>query len=886
MRTIWKRLAALFRFRRLEQDLQDEFDHHLALIEAELRATGMDAPSARAEARRQFGSVAQTQEVYRERRGVPWIETSLRDIRYGLRGLGRNRGFTAAAVLSLALGIGANTAVFSLFYALMLRMLPVARPHELVYLFMTGNRSAGYLSSGLYKELAGHKELFAGVVVRNAGGRTSFRTAPEGQPVAARSESVSANYFEVLGVPPAIGRYFTDEETHTIAPQRPVVLGYDLWRNRFGADPKVLGRTLYTESKPLVVIGVAAPRFHGVSVEQAADMWLLARITNDTSTAGFWAIARLRPGVSRRQTQSALDVIMPRFQAALYGSKPDSILKRRQMEQRIDAREAATGLSFLRDEFAAPLRILLLAAELVLLATCANVAHLLLARGAARQREIAVRLSLGASRGRLVRQALTESLLLAALGSALGLFFAWWGTRYLLFFIPAWKLGTLHVAPDRTVLLFAIGISVLAAMAFGLAPALRSTAIDPLASMRPSSGGTGRRMALRRSLVAAQVAFSVVLVAMAGLFGQSLGQLRSVDLGFQDQSVLQFWPNFPSAWKDPQQLAARDRLVTELAATPGIVSVSYNAPDLFHGRSWSSEIRVPGSQPAASVPGRAFLITLGPQYFSTLGAAVTLGREFGRSDSAGSPKVAIVNQAFLRAYLPGERNPLGRVVAMLNEEPGATEPRTIVGTVPDIAHQGVKEKSDPTMYLPASQIETPFGYAAMIVRARIPSAAATAAIRQTAARIAPGLVTETETVREEIDGQIFQDRMLATLSGFFGGLALLLAAVGLYGVVAYTTALRSGEIGIRIALGAPRASVLWLVLRDALLLVTIGLAVGLPFSFAAARAVGSILFGIRPAGPLAFVATSTVLLAIGLAAAFLPARRAAGMNPMQALRSE
>jgi predicted permease len=531
---------------------------------------------------------------------------------------------------------------------------------------------------------------------------------------------------------PRFGRYFTDEETRTIAPQRPVVLGYDLWLNRFGADPKVLARTLYTESKPLIVIGVATPRFHGVSLENAADMWLPARITNDTSVAGFWAIARLQPGVSRHQAQSALDVIMPRFQAALYGAKPDSILKRRQMEQCIEVREGATGLSFLRDEFAAPLRILLLAAGLVLLATCANVAHLLLARGAARQKEIAVRLSLGASRSRLVRQALTESLLLAALGSTLGLFFAWWGTRYL------------HVAPDRTVLLFAIGISVLAAMAFGLAPALRSTAIDPLASLRPSAGGGARRMALRRSLVAAQVAFSVVLVAMAGLFGHSLGQLRSVDLGFQDQSVLQFWPNFPRAWKDPQQLAARDRLVTELAATPGIAAVSYNSPDLFHGRSWSTDVRVPGSPQAAGVSGRAFLIALGPQYFSTLGAAVTQGREFGRSDAAGSPKVAIVNQAFLRAYLPDERNPLGRVVAMGTDEPGSKELRTIVGTVADIAHEGVKEKPEPTMYLPASQIETPFGAPAIMVRARIPSAAVIFSIRQTAAQIGPNLVTESD----------------------------------------------------------------------------------------------------------------------------------------------
>ena len=886
MLTIWKRIAALFGGNRLERELSEEIETHLAMQEEEFRARGMSPQAARMAARREFGGVAQTAEAYRERRGIPWIESGVRDLRYALRGLARNRGFTAAAVISLALGIGANTAIFSMFHALMLHMLPVSRPEELVTLYRTGAWGEGYSSYPLYLEIAKRSDLFSGVIARSGVDKARFRVGSGGAGTV-QVEAVTGNYFRVLGIAPAIGRLFTDSDNVTPHAHPVAVLTYDFWQRRFGGDPAVLGRTVVVDQDALTVIGVAARGFRGVEVDHHPDLWEPAMMAVDDimEPGSYWAwiIGRRRPEVPRSRVQAAMDVLLKQHLTALYGAHPNARYRKTAMAQQMDVREGGVGISMLRENFGTALDVLMATVGLVLLAACANVANLLLARGAARQKEMAVRLSLGATRARLIRQSLTESLLLAAMGSALAVPMAYWGERAVLQFLPAASGDPFNAAPDPLMLAFTIALSVLAVALFGLGPALRSAAVDPAACIKSGTGQNGgHESKLRKTLVVAQVAFSVMLVALAGLFGHSLARLRSVDLGFRNQNVIAFTVELPGSWKPGQTQSAWNGLFARVEALPGVSLVSFGFPGPFLGGSSSSSLRVPGSEATAREPAWVNVQKIAPRYFEIIGSEAVVGREFERTDTYTSPKVAVVNQAFLRAFLPGETHPLRRV---LNFDESKPDPMAIVGIVRDIRHQGLRQKIAPTVYLPLTQNATPFG--AVLLQSRRSREDLAPAIRQEVARLGPEAASsDPKTIRQRIDESIFQDRLVATVGGFFGGLALLLAAIGLYGVMAYGTARRAREIGIRIALGARRTEVLWMVLRDALLLVAAGLAVGIPISLVAARRVAPVLFGIQPDDSFTFWSTGCVLAAIGLAAALLPARRAAGIDPAQTLRQE
>jgi len=850
----------------------------------------MEPAAARSAALREFGGVAQTQEAYRERRGLAWVESAAKDVRYALRGLRRNPGFTAAAVISLALGIGANTAIFSLFHTLMMRMLPVTRPEELVTLYRTRTSGwgKGYSSYPLYLELAKRTDLFNGVVARTGVAKVRF-TPPGGRGQFTQQEFVSGNYFSVLGVGAALGRLFTEDDNRVPGGHPLAVLSYDFWQSRFGADPGVLGRALLVDEQLLTVIGVAAPGFRGVEVEHHPEIWVPAMMfparIMDPRMWWIWIMARRRPEVSPKQVQAVVEVVMQQHLAVTYPTSYNAAFRKRAFEQRLEVRDGGVGLSLLRDEFGQPLAVLLAAVGLVLLAACVNVANLMLARGAARRREIALRFSLGATRARLVRQALTESLLLAAAGSVLGVLSAYWGQHAILRFLPADSSGALTAAPDAAVLAYTLAISVVSALLFGLAPALRSTAVLPAPELRRGERQAAGGSALRRALVVAQVAFSVVLVALAGLFGHSLVVLRSVDLGFRNQNVFAFRFDFPNTLKrDPQVSYAQ--LARQLQETSGIQSVSYGFPGPFQMGSSSASIRVPGSERTAAEPVDVDVAQVAPRYFETIGSALVLGREFDRNDAPDGRKVAVVNEAFVKQFLAGETHADSRWLSFDDSRPEGGERTWIVGVVKDIRHDGIQKAPKPAVYVPAGQ-QRNNGLPTFLVRTSIPPAKMLQAVYRELSRMGPAAaVWEPETLGQHVDDSIFRERLLATLGGFFGGLALLLAAVGLYGVVAYGTARRAGEIGVRIALGAQRGQVLWMVLRDALTLVTLGLAIGLPVSLAAARTVGSLLFDIKPEDPLTFAMTTAVLAAIGLGAAWLPARRAAGMDPMQALRHE
>jgi predicted permease len=893
MGTIWKRFTALFSKRRLETELDEEVAVHLEMLTEELRGQGMDARAAREAARREFGGIDSMKEAYRDRRGIPRIEILAKDVRYAIRGLRRSPAFTIAAVLSLALGIGANTAIFSFLDTLMLRMLPVEKPEQLLSLYRTGGWGRGFASYPQYLEFRRHAELFNGVMARSGAYKVRFDAGHNSRADFVEREFVSGNYFDVLGVKPALGRLFTDADNRTPQGHPWAILSYDFWRSRFGLDPGVLGRVLMVDEQPLTVVGVAAPGFHGVEVEHRTDVWaptmMFRGAIMEPGMHWVWIVARRRPEISKSRIQAAANIIMRQHLASVYGDKPDNAFRRWAMEQRMEVRDGGWGISMLREEFGKPLTVLMGAVGLVLLMACANVANLLLARGAARRREIALRLSLGATRRRIVRQWLIDSLLLALLGSILGLLLAVWGERYMLLFLPAGLSDSFSVAPDAAVLSFTACISIVSAIIFGLAPALRATALDPAISLK--GGGSqaslgGVRIGLRKTLVIAQVAFSVVLVVMAGLFAHSLAGLRSVNPGIAYQNVMTFSLDYPRAWKDADKDRFRVRLLARVASLPGIASFSCGALAPYQGGIWDAGIRVPGSARTARQGVEVALQGVGPGYLATLGSRPVRGREFDESDMRATRKIALVNEAFVAEFFPGLSDPVGRILSFDDSKPEGGEPTYIVGLVRDILHKGLKTPAEPTVYVPFHQGQVGFD-PTLLVRAQLPPDALLPMIRRELKRLNPEVaLTEPRTIRQRVDDSIFVDRMIATLSGFFGGLALLLAAVGIYGVIAYGVAQRTAELGLRIALGADPAKIRWMVLRGGLVLIAMGVAIGLPLSVAAGRVSSSLLYGTRPGDPLAFIVTVAVLLVIGMVSAFVPARRAASIEPVEALRHE
>jgi predicted permease len=883
------RIAALFRRRRLDRDLDGEIAFHLAMQEREFRDRGMGAAAARSAALREFGGVSQTRETYRDRRGLPWLETAGRDLRYALRGLARNRGFAAAAVLSLALGIGANTAVFSLFHTLLLRRLPVANPQELVLLYRTGAWGRGYASYPFYLDVDKRSDLFEGVLARSGTNPVPFQAGAADRPESVARERVSGNYFQVLGIQPALGRVFTDDDNRTPNAHPLAILSYDFWQRRFGGDPAVLGRTVTVAGKPRTIVGVAGRGFAGIEIDCRTELWEPAMMMgpNIKLPGAFWSwiVARRRPEVPVARMQAAIDVLFQQHLKSAFGSNKNEAFRKTAMSQRIVVRDAGIGISQLRENFAGALRVLMAAVVLVLLAACANVANLLLARNAAREREMALRYSLGATRGRLVRQAFTESGLLAAAGAALGIAFAYWGERAILTFLPAGSAHPFDPAPNGIVLAFCVAISVGSALLFGLAPALRAAAVDPARGLRPARAhGHAWRPTLRGALVAAQVAFSVVLVALAGLFGHSLESLRSVDLGFRNRSLTAFSVDFPQTWDAPTRLSVRRRLIDRMHALPGVSQVSYAIPGPFQ-QGWSNmSMRVPGS----AIPDIQWVNVqyVSPGYLEALGSVLLAGRDLEPADADTHRRVVVVNEAFVRHFFPDKTNVLGRLLAPDESKPISESGLTIVGVVRDMAHQGLREKPAPTVYRPYLDDSDDLG-PAILLRTDAPPAALLPALRHEIRELAPQMTfTDPKTIAERVDDSIFEDRLLATLGAFFGGLALLLAGIGLYGVVAYGTVRRASEIGVRMALGARRAAVVRLVIADALALVAAGLAVGLPVSLLAGRAVGALLFQVRPADPAAFALTIAVLAVAALGAALLPARRAASLDPARILRHE
>ena len=880
------------RRRSRERDLERELRSDLELEAAEQQESGLSAEEARYAAQRAFGNTAFIKEEVREMWGFAFLDRLKQDMTYALRGMRRSPGFTITAVLSLSLGIGANTAIFSLIDALLLRWLPVRDPQELVQLTM--RRAAAEPGESfaypIVGALADHREIFSNLC-GFAGAR--FGVGHGDSFESTSGAWVTGGYYATLGLQPAAGRLLTESDDRPGAvPVAVITDGY--CQRKFGRNPAAIGQQILVEGKPVTIVGVSPAGFTGANVGEAADITLalgvLPQIQLDRNftldTAAWWlrVLARPQPGISRDQVKARLAVIWKPLGESVIAANSGS--RYRIDQSTLDAIPGGAGYSDLRRQFRRPLLVLMAVVGLLLMIACANVANLLLARAAARQREIAVRLAIGASRARIVRQLLTESLLLSLLGAALGVLLAWAGSRVLVNLLSGGRLYAivLDVAPNWRVLLFTAASASATGILFGMAPAFRGTAAGPAAALKEKI--TISRSSLAALLVATQVSLALLLLIGAGLFVSTLRNLHRVDAGFQGSGVLLVNADGSRAgYRGARAAAFYESLQQWIEQAPGVMSASFSLITPLAGGAISQQIAVNG-QPTGKE--EILFNAVSRRYFETMATAVVLGREFTRRDDAGAPLVAVVNETFARRYLP-KGNPLGQRLTIGLRTNAFFRPQEseVVGVVRDSIYQSLREAAPPTVYVPLVQ-RTGNGAFGVVFEAHASGSLAqtAAALRSSLQPMLPGAPVEVRTLTGQMERALVRERLMATLASSFGILGLALAVVGLYGLLAYTVARRTNEIGIRLALGAMRQQVLWMVMRHALALLSLGIALGIPAAWAASRFVSSMLFGLTATDPLTIGGAVAVLTAAGLLSGLLPAWRASQVDPMVALRYE
>jgi putative ABC transport system permease protein len=827
----------------------------------------------------------------------------MNDFKFSFRQLVKNPGFTAVAVLTLALGIGANTAIFQLLDAIRLRSLPARKPQELALVQISdmtgarGNFNSPYpaVTNPLWERIRDTQQAFSGMLAWSA---DSFNLATSGDPRFARSLWVSGDFFRVLGIQPVLGRVFTAADDRRGNGFAGAVISFPFWQREFGGDSSVIGRKLTLDGHPVEIIGVTPASFFGLEIGRSFDVAvpisseaILFGANNRLEAGTTWwltLMGRLKPEWPIERATAHLSSISPGiFEATLPANYPSANVTN-YLGFKLAAVPAGTGVSSLRQTYSRPLWLLLAIAGLVLLIACANLANLLLARASTRQREIAVRLALGASRGRLIRQLMSESLLLAVVGAILGWLPARMLSRFLVAFLSTEGNALfvdLHLG--WRVFAFTTGLAGLTCILFGLMPALRGARTSPGEALKAGSRGmtaSRERFGLRRALVVSQVALSLLLVVSALLFSLSLRNLMTLDAGFLQEGVLIAAVNLyrldlPLERRQP----IKRELLERLRAIPGVDAVADAAQLPLSGNSWDNKVWIDGS--AAGEGKESYFSRIGASYFKTMRTPLLSGREFDDHDSPASPKVAIVNETFVRRFVNGT-NPIGRRVW---RETTPTDPETgfeIVGVVKDTKYHDLREDFVPIVFLAASQDPAPAPYDLILVRSKGPVAELTSAVKRSLGEVNPQISVQFEVFKTAIQNGLLRERLMATLASFFGFLALLLACVGLYGILAYGVASRTNEIGLRMALGAQRRDVLWLILREAFLLVLIGVAVGLPAVLAATRLVSSLLYGLTPADPTSIGAAAGLMFAVAAGAGYFPARRATKVDPMEALRCE
>jgi predicted permease len=827
------------------------------------------------------------------------------DLRLAFRGLRRNPLFAAVAILSLALGIGANTAIFTLIDQMLLRKLPVRAPEELVMLYQQGPHNGSNMggrmhSYPIYQDYQKRGEPLSEVLCRRL---VPASVSIDNQTERIQAEMVSGNYFTLLGVGPALGRVFNSQEDDQVYQGHPVVvLGYDYWVNRFARDPGVVGKKILVNNFPMTIVGVSAAGFAGIDPAQSPEIRVPIQMKpqmvpdwewvflDDRRTRWVQVFARLKPGYTAESAQPPLQGLFTQIRAyemTLPAAKDWTPYGREQfMKGRLIVTSAAMGYSNLRNDFSTALIVLMCMVGLVLLIACANVANLLIARGFMRQKEIAVRLSLGASRGRLVKQFLVESLVLSFLGGIAGVALSVILTRGLLALIPTQGQPLLiNAYPDGRILAFTAALTLVTAIVFGLLPALRASRPDPWTTLKDTVGsiaGAGGSLFLRKGLVTAQVALSFLLLFGAGLFVRSLQNLKTTETGVDLDNLITFQlsPDL-SGYDDDRTVYFYRDLLERLRGAPGVKSAGLAAVPILSGDEWDSSTSVEGHRPADGEDMQAFMNALSPGYFETMNIRFLEGRDFNRMDVKRDAKVAIVNRRFAEHFFKG-RSAVGKRLGR------GVGPKTkldveIIGVVENSLYEGPREGVRRQVFVP----NWGRGSAVFYVRTSTPSSSAYNMLRNEVRQLDSTMpVYQMKTVEGQLDETLLSDRLIALLSAGFGLLATLLASIGLYGVMAYVVARRKKELGIRLALGAQPAGVIWMVMREVLLLLAIGLAVGIPAAMGLGRYIAAQLYGIQPHDP--WIASSTVLLLtlVSAAAGLIPAHRASRIDPILALRYE
>ena len=834
------------------------------------------------------------------------MTTLIQDLKFGLRMLAKNPGFTAVAVLTLALGIGANTAIFSLMNVIMLRELPVKNPQQLV-LLGTGS-SAGstedFANTELYsypffREVRQKNQVFSNASAMLSIFFTQMHGAVEGkadlEPM--NVQLVSGSYFPLLGVNAILGRVFTEAEDEPAGGHPVAVISYSWWDRRWARNPAAIGKTVRLGSTVYTIIGITPPEFFGTTVGQSPHLWIPLSMEkqvspgwnglDDKNFESLYILGRLKPGVSAGQAQANVNLLARQIWQEFAGPTLSKQQQDDLRHTRIELTPVARGLPKPRYGAALPLQILMAVVGLVLLIACANIANLSLARGTAREREIAVRMALGAGRPRLIRQMLTENLLLALAGGALGVVLAGWAGNGLLSMVPH---GTdplpLDVTPDARVLEFTFIISLVTALLCGIAPALRATRIALGSSLKEGRGAASvtSRSPLAKGLIVSQVALSLVLLIGAGLFLRTLVNLSNVDTGFNKENVLTFGIDPPAIGykEDARLVSLYQQIEQRVSALPGVRADSISFFTFDQG-SWTSNVSVIGRAPTPEDDMMATHNVVGPGYFATMEIPLLLGRVFGAQDTANSPKVAIINETFARRYLPGG-SPIGRHFG-LGGDPEHSNDIEVVGVVKDAKYVSLRERPTPAAYYPYTQhvqylndFEVRYtGKPEVII----------SEVRQAIGQVDRSLpVAYRGTMVEQVNRSTASQTMIARLSTFFGLLAAFLACIGIYGLMSYAVTRRTNEIGIRMALGASGAGVLWMVMRESLLLVAVGVGIGIPVALAATRLVASVLYGLKASDPVTITAAALAMVAVAALAGYLPARRAAKVDPMVALRYE
>jgi predicted permease len=830
---------------------------------------------------------------------------STSDLRLAIRGLRRNPLFASVAILSLALGIGANTAIFTLIDQILLRKLPVAAPEQLVMLYQQGPHSGSNMGSRMhsypiYQDYQSRAEPLAEVLCRRL---IEASVSVDNQTERVQAEMVSGNFFTMLGVKPAIGRVFNSQEDDQVYQGHPVVvLGYDYWVSRFARDPGVVGKKILVNNFPMTIVGVSAQGFAGIDPAQSPQIrvpvqmkpmmapdWTWVHM-DDRRTRWVQVFARLKPGYTVESAQAPLQGLFTQIRAyemTLPAAKNWSAYLREQfMKGRLVVTSAAMGYSGIRNDFSTALVVLMCMVGLVLLIACANVANLLIARGFMRQKEIAVRLSLGASRRQLVRQLLVESLVLSCIGGIVGLAISFVLTRGLLALVPAEGSPLLIDArPDLRILSFTLVLTFATGIIFGLVPALRASRPDPWTTLKDTvgsiAGGTGS-LFLRKGLVTLQVALSFLLLFGAGLFVRSLQNLKTTDTGVELDNLVTFQlsPDL-SGYTAPRTVQFYTTLLERLRSSPGMKSAALAAVPILAGNEWDSTMSVEGHRAADGEDMQAFMNALSPGYFETMKIPFLEGRDFTQMDVKEQSTVAIVNRRFAEHFFKG-KSAIGKRLGR-GGGPNTKLTIEIVGVVADSLYEGPREGVRRQVFVP----KWGTGSAAFYVRTLTSSSSSYNIIRSEVRQLDSSMpVYQLKTLESQLDETLLTDRLIALLSAGFGLLATILASIGLYGVMAFVVARRRKELGIRLALGAQPGLVIWLVMREVLVLLAIGLAVGIPSALALGQFVSTQLYGIQPHDPWIAGSTMLVLTVVSAAAGLIPAHRASRIDPILALRYE